>query len=67
MYNTEQVSPAPDSWSAVFDVGAAQKGKVTAYDSPIYFADAALYLMAPSPISGSRIPMRSTRPNCRPP
>lgn len=56
MYNTEQVSPAPDSWSAVFDVGAAQKGKVTAYDSPIYFADAALYLMATKPDLGIKDP-----------
>lgn len=56
MYNTEQVSPAPDSWSAVFDGGAAQKGKVTAYDSPIYFADAALYLMATKPDLGIKDP-----------
>jgi putative spermidine/putrescine transport system substrate-binding protein len=46
MYRSDLVKPAPDSWAAVFDKGSEQKGKVTAYDSPIYIADAALYLMA---------------------
>ncbi|MFG2265644.1 ABC transporter substrate-binding protein [Streptomyces sp. NPDC048720] len=49
MYNTEKVSPAPTSWSAVFDDAARHKGHVTAYDSPIYIADAALYLKATKP------------------
>ncbi len=49
MYNTEVVKPAPTSWSAVFDGASAYSGKVTAYDSPIYIADAALYLMATQP------------------
>ena len=49
MYNTEVVKPAPTSWSVVFDGGSAYKGKVTAYDSPIYIADAALYLMKHKP------------------
>ncbi len=49
MYNTEEVSPAPTSWSVVFDGASEYKGKVTAYDSPIYIADAALYLMTHSP------------------
>ena len=49
MYNTEVVQPAPTSWSVVFDGASAYKGKVTAYDSPIYIADAALYLMKHSP------------------
>ncbi|MBA2949388.1 ABC transporter substrate-binding protein [Streptomyces himalayensis] len=56
MYNTEQVKPAPDSWSAVFDKASAHKGKVTAYDSPIYLADAALYLMATQPDLGIKNP-----------
>lgn len=46
MYDTEVVTPAPTSWSVVFDDAATYEGKVTAYDSPIYIADAALYLMA---------------------
>src|SRR5947199_402892 len=45
MYNTKTVSPAPTSWGAVFDANSPYKGKVTAYNSPIYIADAALYLM----------------------
>jgi len=49
MYNTEKVSPAPTSWSAVFDEASKYKGHVTAYDSPIYIADAALYLATARP------------------
>ncbi|WP_452124457.1 extracellular solute-binding protein [Fodinicola feengrottensis] len=44
-YNTDVVKPAPTSWSSVFAANSPYKGKVTAYDSPIYIADAALYLM----------------------
>lgn len=49
MYNADVVKPAPTSWSAVFDDASKYKGKVTAYDSPIYIADAALYLMKHKP------------------
>jgi putative spermidine/putrescine transport system substrate-binding protein len=56
MYRTDKVSPAPDSWSAVFGGGAAHKGAVTAYDSPIYIADAALYLMKTKPELGIKNP-----------
>lgn len=52
MYNTDVVTEAPTSWSAVFDDASAYSGKVTAYDSPIYIADAALYLMAHQPDLG---------------
>jgi putative spermidine/putrescine transport system substrate-binding protein len=45
MYNTEEVSPAPTDWSPVFDGASDYSGAVTAYDSPIYIADAALYLL----------------------
>ena len=41
--------PAPDSWSAVFDPESPYKGRITAYDSPIYIADAALYLKSAQP------------------
>jgi putative spermidine/putrescine transport system substrate-binding protein len=41
MYNTNVVKPAPDSWGAVFDANSPYKGKITAYDAPIYMADAA--------------------------
>src|SRR3954462_10203223 len=40
MYNTKKVTPAPSSWDVVFDKSSAYKGKVTAYDNPIYLADA---------------------------
>ena len=46
MWRTDQVNPAPTSWSVVFDPNSPYKGKVTAYDDPIYIADAALYLKA---------------------
>ncbi|WUP88672.1 ABC transporter substrate-binding protein [Streptomyces sp. NBC_00252] len=49
MYNTQKVTPAPTSWAAVFDDAPKYKGHVTAYDSPIYIADAALYLKATKP------------------
>ncbi len=56
MYNTEDVKPAPTSWSAVFDDASKYAGKVTAYDSPIYIADAALYLMKHQPELGIENP-----------
>ena len=49
MYNTETFPTAPTSWDVVFDKASEHKGKITAYDSPIYIADAALYLMAHKP------------------
>jgi putative spermidine/putrescine transport system substrate-binding protein len=49
MWRSDIVDPAPDSWSVVFDPNSPYKGKVTAYDSPIYIADAAVYLMATKP------------------
>jgi putative spermidine/putrescine transport system substrate-binding protein len=56
MYRTDVVKPAPTSWSAVFDPNSPYKGKITAYDSPIYIADAALYLMKTKPELGIKNP-----------
>lgn len=56
MYNKDAVTPAPTSWDVVFDKSSAYKGKVTAYDSPIYIADAAVYLMAHKPELGIKNP-----------
>jgi putative spermidine/putrescine transport system substrate-binding protein len=56
MWNKDKVKPAPDSWGAVFDPNSPNKGKVTAYDSPIYIADAALYLKATQPDLGIKNP-----------
>jgi putative spermidine/putrescine transport system substrate-binding protein len=49
MWRTDKVKPAPTSWSVVWEGGSKYKGKVTAYDSPIYIADAAVYLMKTQP------------------
>ncbi|MFG3600138.1 ABC transporter substrate-binding protein [Micromonospora chersina] len=56
MYRTDVVKPAPTSWGAVFDPNSPYKGKITAYDSPIYLADAALYLMKHQPELGIKNP-----------
>ena len=55
-YRTDIVKPAPTSWGAVFDANSPYKGKITAYDSPIYIADAALYLMKTAPKLGIKYP-----------
>ena len=49
MWNPKVVTTAPTSWSSVFDPSSPYKGKITAYDSPIYIADAALYLEKTQP------------------
>jgi putative spermidine/putrescine transport system substrate-binding protein len=56
MYRTDKVSPAPTSWGAVFAKDSPYKGHITDYDSPIYIADAALYLMRTQPQLGIRNP-----------
>ena len=65
MYSTDEVNPAPTSWGAVFDPDSPYKGKVTAYDSPIYIADAALYLMKTKPELRSPTPTPWTTPSSR--
>ena len=52
MYNTQEVSPAPTSWDVTFETDSPYAGSVTAYDSPIFIADAAMYLMAHQPDLG---------------
>ena len=49
MWRSDKVTTPLDSWSAVFDQGSQYKGSLTAYDNPIYIADAALYLKATKP------------------
>ena len=51
-YTIGKVDPAPDSWSLVWDANSPAKGKITAYDSAIYIADAAVYLMSTKPELG---------------
>ena len=60
LYNTDIVQPAPDSWSVVFQQDSPYAGKITAYDSPIYIADAALYLKATQPDLGIEDPYELT-------
>jgi putative spermidine/putrescine transport system substrate-binding protein len=61
MYNTEEVSPAPTSWDVTFEADSPYAGKVTAYDSPIFIADAAMYLMATEPDLGITDPYELTQ------
>ncbi len=61
MYNTAVFTTAPDSWSVVFEAqklpdGKDNKGRVQAFDGPIYIADAALYLMKKQPELGIKDP-----------
>jgi putative spermidine/putrescine transport system substrate-binding protein len=61
MYNTNVFPEAPTSWSVVFEEttlpdGKSNKGRVQAYDGPIYIADAALYLMTHQPDLGITSP-----------
>jgi putative spermidine/putrescine transport system substrate-binding protein len=52
MYNTEVVSPAPTSWVDTWAADSPYAGSVTGYDSAIFIADAAMYLMATEPDLG---------------
>jgi putative spermidine/putrescine transport system substrate-binding protein len=57
MYNTKVFKEPPTSWAVVFEEqklgdGKSNKGRVQAYDGPIYVADAALYLMKKRPELG---------------
>ena len=52
VYNTDLYTTAPDSWGEMFESTSAAAGSVSIYDSPIYIADAALYLMATQPDLG---------------
>ena len=61
MYNTKTINPPPDSWSVVFEEttlsdGKSNKGRVQAFDGPIYIADAGLYLMSHNPDLGIKDP-----------
>ena len=62
MYNTDVFKgKPPTSWSVVFEEtvlpdGKSNKGRVQAFDGPIYIADAALYLMKKNPALGIKDP-----------
>jgi putative spermidine/putrescine transport system substrate-binding protein len=59
MYNTEKVE-RPTSWDVTWESDSPYKGQVTAYDSPIFIADAALYLKAHQPDLGITDPYELT-------
>ena len=58
MWNTNEVKPAPTSWDVILDPKKATKysGRISAYDDPIYIADAAVYLKAHQPDLGIEDP-----------
>ena len=66
-YNTDAFAgQAPDSWKVVFEEttlpdGKSNKGRVQAYDGPIYIADAALYLKTAKPELGIKDPYALNR------
>ena len=60
-YNTKVFKSPPTSWEVVFKEmtlpdGKSNKGRVQAFDGPIYIADAALYLMKTKPELGIKNP-----------
>ncbi len=57
LYNTNVFKTPPTSWAVVFEEqklpdGKSNKGRIQAYDGPIYIADAALYLKKKQPDLG---------------
>jgi len=65
MFNTDIVKTKPTSWNVVFEKTIDGQpnpyaGKITAYDSPIYIADAAMYLKAHDPSLGITDPYELT-------
>jgi putative spermidine/putrescine transport system substrate-binding protein len=52
MWRTDVVTPAPTSWSAIWNPSPAVKKKISIYDDSIFIADAALYLKATKPDLG---------------
>jgi putative spermidine/putrescine transport system substrate-binding protein len=67
MYRTDVFGDQPpDSWDVVFEEmtlpdGQSNKGRIQAYDGPIYVADAALYLMYHRPELGITNPYALNR------
>jgi len=55
-YNSEVVTEEPTSWDIVWETDSPYAGQVTAYDAPIYIADAAVYLMYHEPELGIQNP-----------
>jgi putative spermidine/putrescine transport system substrate-binding protein len=67
LYSTKAFKQPPTSWAVVFEEqtladGKSNKGRVQAYDGPIYVADAALYLMKKQPELGITDPYELSEP-----
>jgi putative spermidine/putrescine transport system substrate-binding protein len=67
MYNTKVFPEAPKSWDVTFEEmnlpdGKSNKGRVQAYDGPIYIADGALYLKFHNPELGINNPYDLNQP-----
>jgi putative spermidine/putrescine transport system substrate-binding protein len=60
IYNTQKVTPAPTSWSVLYD--SANKGLISVPDNPIQIADAALYLSKTKPDLGITDPYELNQP-----
>jgi putative spermidine/putrescine transport system substrate-binding protein len=65
LYNTKAFPEPPKSWNVVFEEtqladGKSNKGRVQAFDGPIYIADAALYLSHHQPALGIKDPYELT-------
>ena len=61
MYNPAVVTGTVNSWDITFDPNSPYKGKITAYDVPIYIADAAMYLKTHNPALGITDPYELTK------
>jgi len=61
MWNSSVVRPDPTSWQAMYDPDAPYGGRLTAYDSAISIADAALYLAEARPDLDIRDPYELSR------
>jgi putative spermidine/putrescine transport system substrate-binding protein len=55
-YNEDVTGGEPESWDVVWESDSPYAGKITAYDAPIYIADAAVYLMYHEPELGIENP-----------
>jgi putative spermidine/putrescine transport system substrate-binding protein len=67
LYNTQVFKTPPTTWGVLFEPqnfpdGKPNKGRVQAYDGPIYIADAALYLKSSKPELGIKDPYQLTEP-----
>jgi putative spermidine/putrescine transport system substrate-binding protein len=55
-WNTEELSEAPTSWGVIWEDGEQYAGDISIYDSSIFIADAALWLMNSQPDLGIENP-----------